>query len=210
MNLVSSPWHVVFGLGFLVYLRIRGVYAHRTRNEARVFRQIDLGEKLLLALVMVGSLLLPVLFLFTPWLAVADYQLPTWVPWCGTVVMLLALWLFWRSHADLGRLWSISLEISAAHQLVEHGVYRRVRHPMYTAIFLWSIAQGLLLANWLAGWGAFATFAVMYVIRTPREEAMLCEHLGQPYRDYMARTGRDCGRDCSAATSASHALVGLI
>jgi protein-S-isoprenylcysteine O-methyltransferase Ste14 len=61
---------------------------------------------------------------------------------------------------------------------------------MYASIFLWCVAQGLLLPNWLAGWSALVTFAVMYVVRTPREERMMCEFLGQPYRDYMARTGR--------------------
>jgi protein-S-isoprenylcysteine O-methyltransferase Ste14 len=104
--------------------------------------------------------------------------------------MLLALWLFWRSHADLGLNWSVSLEIRAEHELVQHGVYRRIRHPMYAAIWLFSAAQGMLLENWLAGWSALVPFAPMYFVRTPREERMLCEFLGQPYRDYMQQTGR--------------------
>jgi protein-S-isoprenylcysteine O-methyltransferase Ste14 len=69
-------------------------------------------------------------------------------------------------------------------------VYRRIRHPMYAAIFLFSLAQGLLLDNWLAGWSALATFAVMYLVRLPREEAMMIQQFGQEYRDYMNRTGR--------------------
>jgi len=43
------------------------------------------------------------------------------------------------------------------HRLVTAGVYRHIRHPMYAAIFLWCLAQGLLLPNWLAGWSALAT-----------------------------------------------------
>ena len=33
-------------------------------------------------------------------------------------------------------------------------------------------------------------FAVMYFVRTPREEQMMCEFFGQAYRDYTQQTGR--------------------
>lgn len=180
----------MFFIGFLVYLRIRGVYAHRTKYEQKAHRQIDGLEKALLIAVISSSLLLPLLYLFTPLLAFADYDLPAAFRWLGTAIMLAALWLFWRSHADLGQNWSVSLEIRQEHQLVKHGVYRLIRHPMYAAIWLFSIAQALLLANWLAGWSAVVPFAVMYFLRTPREERMMCQFFGQEYRDYMRQTGR--------------------
>ena len=104
--------------------------------------------------------------------------------------MVGALWLFWRAHVDLGLNWSITLEMRKDHELIVHGVYRRVRHPMYAAIFLFAIAQGLLLPNWLAGWGGFGSFAILYLVRTPREEKMMLEFFGEPYRDYVRRTGR--------------------
>jgi protein-S-isoprenylcysteine O-methyltransferase Ste14 len=190
LNILNDPWNFVYLAGFVVYLRIRGVYARRTRSEERVYRQVDGLEVFLILLVIPSSLLFPLLYLFTPILAFADYPLPVSVRWCGVLVMLFALWLFWRSHADLGRNWSISLEIRKGHELVRHGVYRRIRHPMYAAIWLWSVAQGMLLSNWLAGWSALMTFAPMYFLRTPREERMMCEFLGQAYRDYMSQTGR--------------------
>src|SRR5688572_3739368 len=96
-----EPWNAVFLIGFIVYLGIRHVFARRTIGSAKVVRQVDALEKTLLFLVIGGSLLLPVLYLFTPWLAFADYRLPVWAPWCGTALMVAAIWLFWRSHADL-------------------------------------------------------------------------------------------------------------
>jgi protein-S-isoprenylcysteine O-methyltransferase Ste14 len=54
-------------------------------------------------------------------------------------------------------------------------VYGTIRHPMYASIWLFGLAQGLLLENWLAGWAAVATFAPMYFLRTPREEPMMRE-----------------------------------
>jgi protein-S-isoprenylcysteine O-methyltransferase Ste14 len=189
MNILQR-WNVIFFLGFIAYLTIRGVYARRTKREVKVHRQIDGLEKALLFLVISSSTLLPLVYLFTPLLAFADYRLPAFAPWCGTAIMVVALWLFWRSHADLGQNWSVSLEVRKDHQLVSHGVYRSIRHPMYASIFLWSIAQALLLPNWLAGWSALGPFAVMYILRTPREERMMCEFFGQDYRDYMGQTGR--------------------
>ena len=185
-----QPWNVVFLIGFVVYVWTRGVFKQRTRNNTKTVRRVDAVEKILMALVIPGGLLLPVVYLFTPWLAFADYHLPTFAPWCGLVLMLAALWLFYRSHADLGLNWSVTLEMRQGHQLIKHGVYRRIRHPMYASIWLWCLAQGLLLENWLAGWYALAAFAVMYFVRTPREEQMMCESFGQEYRDYMRQTGR--------------------
>jgi protein-S-isoprenylcysteine O-methyltransferase Ste14 len=184
------PWNLVFLAGFIVYVAIRGVYAERTKRSEKVLRRVDRRERVLLFFAFVGSLLLPVVYLFTPLLAFADYRLPPIVPWCGAAIMTGALWLFWRSHADLGLNWSLTLELRKDHRVVTHGVYRRVRHPMYASIWLFSLAQGLLLENWLAGWSALATFAVLYCVRTPREERLMCEGLGAEYRDYMRRTGR--------------------
>jgi protein-S-isoprenylcysteine O-methyltransferase Ste14 len=187
---VQDPFNAIFFAGFIAYIAIRGVYARRTKGLERIHRQVDGLETFLMLLVIPPSLLLPVLYLFTPLLSFADYGLPTVARWWGVAVMVAALWLFWRSHADLGLNWSATLELRNEHQFVTHGVYRSIRHPMYASIFLWGLAQALLLPNWLAGWSAFVPFAVMYVLRTPREERMMCEHFGQEYGDYMRRTGR--------------------
>ena len=130
------------------------------------------------------------MYLFTPWLSFADYHLPRFAPWCGAILIGAGLWLFWQSHSDLGKSWSQSLELRKDHELISHGVYRFIRHPMYASIGLWSLGQSLVLENWLAGWCALAAFSLMYLIRTPREEPMMCESFGEQYRDYMKRTGR--------------------
>jgi protein-S-isoprenylcysteine O-methyltransferase Ste14 len=191
MNLFRHWSAVVFLIGFIVYTGIRGFYARRTRGLVRVHRQVDRLEIALLLLVIPGSLLLPLLYLFTPLLNFANYRYQSaWAAWCGTALMLLAIWLFWRSHDDLGQNWSATLEVRKDHELIQRGVYRSIRHPMYASIFLWGLAQALLLPNWLAGWSAFVPFLVMYVIRTPREEQMMCQIFGDEYREYMRKTGR--------------------
>jgi protein-S-isoprenylcysteine O-methyltransferase Ste14 len=205
--MVIQPWNVFFLIGFVAYTAIRGVFAHRTRANERVLSRGDRLDHTLLMLVIGGSMLLPVIYLFTRWLRFADYRLPAFAPWCGAAVMLAALWLFWRAHADLGRNWSATLEVRKGHQLIRRGVYRRVRHPMYASIFLFCLAQGLLLENWLAGWFALASFALLYLVRAPREERMMCEFFGEEYRDYMRRTGRLFPRVSRESQAKTHGRV---
>jgi protein-S-isoprenylcysteine O-methyltransferase Ste14 len=185
-----SCWDHFYLYALIVYMVIRGRFGARTKHNENVVSRVDARDRVLVAVVFIGNIILPALYLFTPWLGFADYRLPAFVPWCGAAIMLTALRLFWRAHADLGLNWSITLAMRKDHELITHGVYRRIRHPMYAAIFLFAIAQGLLLQNWLAGWAGFVSFAILYLIRTPREEQMMCEFFGQSYRNYMQRTGR--------------------
>jgi len=189
MNILE-PWNIVFMAGLIVYIGIRHVFGKRTIGRKKKVSRIDGLEKFLLIAMGIAVMLLPILFLFTPLLAFADTPLPVLFPWFGTAIMAASLWLFWRSHSDLGLNWSVSLELDEDHHLVTNGVYRTIRHPMYSSIWLWGIAQGLLLQNWLAGWATFLAFTAMYFLRMPREEKLMCESFGEEYREYMKRTGR--------------------
>ncbi len=147
-------------------------------------------DRALMALVAIAMVALPLVFVATDWLAFADYHFSATLAWCGAALLGPALWLFARSHRDLGRHWSPMLHLHASQELVACGVYARVRHPMYAALWLWSTAQALLIANAIAGPAALAAFALLYVVRVPREEAMMESRFGAAYRAYAARTDR--------------------
>ena len=137
---------------------------------------------------------LPIMYLLTSWLDFMDYGLPVWAAMSagstGTAVFVLALWLLWRSHTDLGTGFSPTLKVSEQHKLITTGVYRSIRHPMYAAHWLWAIAQALLLQNWIAGLAMLAAFLPLYRLRVELEEQMMLDHFGDQYREYTARTGR--------------------
>jgi protein-S-isoprenylcysteine O-methyltransferase Ste14 len=80
--------------------------------------------------------------------------------------------------------------VRKGHQVIKQGVYGSIRHPVYAAISLFSLAQGLLLENWIAGWAALVSFSILVLVRMPREEAMMSEFFGQEYRRYIQQTGR--------------------
>ena len=82
--------NLIFFLGLIVQIVIRGYFARRTRMNQKTVRRVDLQEKILLGLVIPGSLLLPLLYLFTPALNFANYHLPSFAHWIGAIVMNLS------------------------------------------------------------------------------------------------------------------------
>jgi protein-S-isoprenylcysteine O-methyltransferase Ste14 len=110
--------------------------------------------------------------------------------WIGTAVFLAALCLFYRTHQDLGRNWSSSLEIRREHSLVTTGIYRLVRHPMYLAFLLWGLAQAILLPNWIAGPAGLVGSLTLFLSRVRREERLMAQEFGEQYDAYISRTWR--------------------
>lgn len=181
-------------LGILAETVIRVPHEWRRRQTRRVVDRVSGLERFLVGLVAVGSLFTPAVYAFTPWLDKADYRLSPsskgLTGGFGVLILAVAVWMFWRSHADLGRNWSPSLQLREGHTLVTEGAYRSIRHPMYASMWLWGVAQALLLQNWIAGWASLVLFLPLYVLRVPREEQMMLEQFGEAYRVYMNRTGR--------------------
>lgn len=191
---MSASFKTVYFLGLLTITLGRLPYEWRRRRTRMVVDRVTASERFLIGLVAVGSGLLPAVYAFSPWLNRANYPLSPRARGraggIGTLLLAFAVLLFFRSHADLGRNWSPSLQIREGHTLVTGGVYRSIRHPMYAAMWLWSVAQTLLLQNWIAGWAGLVLFVPVYVLRVPREEQMLLEQFGEEYQEYIKRTGR--------------------
>jgi hypothetical protein len=59
-------------------------------------------EIVFLALMWITMLALPIASIVTLFLSFADYELHPFALALGVVVLATALWLFYRSHADLG------------------------------------------------------------------------------------------------------------
>jgi protein-S-isoprenylcysteine O-methyltransferase Ste14 len=181
---------LIWFAGLVGWYIIRHPFERRAKKIGVRKSMFDRRESSLLALALLGLLALPAVYALTGFPAALDRPFIAWVAWAGIVPDAAALWLFRRSHADLGRNWSISLELRNEHALVESGVYRFIRHPMYTSFFLLGVAQALLLPNWLAGLAGIAGAGVLFVFRVGREEKMMLESFGEDYRAYMARTKR--------------------
>ena len=191
---MKRAFGMVYFLGMLAEVVIRVPHEQRRRQTRMKLERVDWSERPLLVLMFVGMFFIPLVYTFTSRFDGADYRLPREAResagGVGMIILAMAVWLFWRSHADLGRNWSPSLELREGHELVTEGVYRSVRHPMYASMWLWGVAQALLLQNWIAGWASLVMFMPLYLLRVPREERMMLDEFGEEYRAYMDRTGR--------------------
>lgn len=173
---------------------IVGISSHYRRRADQSGKELrgDTGLRLVALLRLISlAVLLPLLgYLINPdWVAWARMDLPSWARWLGAVGMLaaalLSVWVF----ASIGANISPSHATREGHQLVTHGPYRWVRHPLYTTGMLAVLSLTLLTALWWVGLAMLIPLAVL-IWRTQREEQRLIEAFGDQYRAYMRRTGR--------------------
>jgi protein-S-isoprenylcysteine O-methyltransferase Ste14 len=181
---------IIWFAGLVGWYVIRHPFARRARKIEVKASFYDRQESFLLALASLGLFVIPAVYVLTGFPASLNRPFVPWVAWFGPMAQCAALWLFRRSHADLGRNWSISLEVRDRHALVKDGVYRLIRHPMYSSFFLLGLAQILLLPNWFAGGAGLVGAGILYAFRVKREEQMMLELFGEEYRAYMSDTKR--------------------
>lgn len=76
----------------------------------------------------------------------------------------------------------------AGSQLVQHGIYARVRHPLYTSVMLTSLGWALIWQSVAAGIAAM-TLIPFFHVKARREERWLRETFSD-YGDYTQRVPR--------------------
>lgn len=185
---------LIFEIVFIVFIVVTGFIRRpfQKKNKGNIINidQKDTQEKWLLGLTFLGMSILPLLYVLSPWLDFANYELPLTFNILGALLLIPTALLFYRSHKDLGRNWSVSLEIREEHSLVTNGVYKYIRHPMYSAIWLWVICQALLLQNYIAGFSGIVGFGLLYFFRVYKEEKMMEQQFGEHYSIYKQKTKR--------------------
>jgi len=175
--------------GAAVMVAIRAPHGRRSRHVRVATSHKTPLETGLLVLAWVGFFV-PLVWVASPAFSFAEYPLGTGPFIGGVMCSVIGLWLFYRSHADLGTNWSITLEVREQHRLITRGVYRRIRHPMYSALVLYSVGQALVIPNWLAGPANLIVFTILLALRVRAEERMMGEAFGDEYAAYSARTKR--------------------
>ncbi len=146
--------------------------------------------EILLLIVAVTGLGLPILWLATSDLAFADYDAYLLPLTAGSLCYALGLWLLSRVAWNLGKFWSPTLQLKENHQLVTRGVYRRIRHPMYLSLLIFSAGNALALPNYVAGPAFLVAVLVLIAFRVGPEEQMLLEEFGEEYEEYRKRSHR--------------------
>lgn len=186
-----NPWFAKAAvlLASIVLIAIRAPYGHRSAKVKVVESHKGRLEVGLLTLAWI-SFFVPLLWVATTWFAAADFALHPVPLGAGIACYALGLWLFLRSHQDLGDAWSITLELREGQHVVSRGVYARIRHPMYSALLLYSLGQALVVPNWLVGPSYLVAMGLLVALRLGPEERMMRARFGADYDAYAVRTQR--------------------
>ena len=186
----------IFRTALLIIMSVAlpiGIY-HRVRSQAtrEPLDRMQEGLFILIAVRLSGLVvwLGVVSFLIKPAsMAWSSLPLPLGLRWTGVgVCALAAVLMLWTMHR-LGKNLTDTVVTRREHTLVTQGPYRWVRHPFYDCAAMFVTGIALLAANWfILATGAFAIGVL--VNRTRIEEEKLLARFGDPYRAYLARTGR--------------------
>ncbi len=180
----------VYFLGLVAWIVIRYPFQRRAKKMGVARSAGGTRDRVLLLIATLGQFLIPVFYIATGQPAFAAYALNPAQAGLGVLAIVASLVLFRVTHKQLGRMWSVTLETREQHKLVTDGLYRYVRHPMYSSFALFALAQLLLLPNWIAGPAGLVGFGILFFMRVPYEERVMSETFGDDYRDYMRRTAR--------------------
>jgi protein-S-isoprenylcysteine O-methyltransferase Ste14 len=191
MNMpLSTVGDILWLTGIVTWYVIRFPFERRARRVHVVENRRTLIDTFGLAAALVGQGIVPGIYVLTGKPTGADYQAHAWAIVLGAFLFFSGLWLFRRTHKELGKNWSISLEIREKHRLVNSGPYSLVRHPMYSAFLLLALGQILLLSNWVVGLAGILGFSFLFFLRVGKEEQMMLETFGSGYSEYIKTTKR--------------------
>jgi protein-S-isoprenylcysteine O-methyltransferase Ste14 len=169
---------------------LRIPFARRSKRTKISRDSKGVAERSRLAVSTAGLGILPFIYVATGWPRFAAYQPEPILFSLGVLAAVGAIVLFRLTHKALGKMWSVSLQLREGHRLVTSGVYRTLRHPMYSAFWLMALAQALLLPNWVAGPAGLVGFGLLFALRIGPEERMMEEAFGDEYRAYRDRSWR--------------------
>ena len=181
---------IIFMVLYVAAAASRAPYAQKVKKLKIKKSKRKVIEAITMVPVALALMILPLFYVFSPWLDSFNMGLRLWVRIVGVIGFSVAVFMHAWTHYTLKTNWAPFLEIHKGHKLITSGPYKHVRHPMYTAFWLWSIFQGILLSNWLVLILGIASFALMYFIRINYEEELMIEEFGKKYKSYMKKTGR--------------------
>jgi protein-S-isoprenylcysteine O-methyltransferase Ste14 len=155
----------------------------RARGGAAVpyrLRIIKALKVLVLAFLLVQTLFLDVLPIAAA---------PAWLRLGGGILYVLGLGLAVGARVQLGRNWLDleSFDVLPEQTIVDRGIYRYVRHPIYTGDLFLLTGLELALQSWLV---LAVVPLALFVVRQVRAEEILLSRTFPSYARYCAATKR--------------------
>jgi protein-S-isoprenylcysteine O-methyltransferase Ste14 len=128
-------------------------------------------------------------FAWLPYLVVVtrpppEFDVSNVARWGGIVAAIggiaIAIW----ALVTLGRHFDLALEVHRAHEIIRHGPYAFVRHPIYSGLALHSLGACVATGSVILLWGTLAITLPVLFLRARTEERLLRRELGPAYDQY--------------------------
>jgi protein-S-isoprenylcysteine O-methyltransferase Ste14 len=121
------------------------------------------------------------LFIFTPYAHNSFLQL------CGVALVVVGLVIAIVARRTLADNWSSNIELKKNHELITTGIYKYVRHPIYTGMTFMGIGSALGLQSIYTAL-FFIAMETFLIFKMKKEEKLLQKHFPKEYSEYMRKT----------------------
>jgi protein-S-isoprenylcysteine O-methyltransferase Ste14 len=190
--MIEALLRVVFAGALFGALALSAFYRRRARAAGEVIERRAEGVAALvlrmgLALPLFAALLL--FILYPRALAWSRLGLPDGVRLSAAAGAALCLPFLRRVLRAIGPNISETVLTKREHELVTHGPYRWVRHPLYTGSLALLLCLSLIADSWFLGLYWLAALLAFRMVVIPREEAHLTAAFGDAYVQYRRGTG---------------------
>ncbi|HEY3055149.1 MAG TPA: isoprenylcysteine carboxylmethyltransferase family protein [Thermoanaerobaculia bacterium] len=108
----------------------------------------------------------------------------------GIALIMIGIAIRWTAIFTLRRYFTVDVSIRTDHQVIQHGIYRVIRHPAYAGSLVSFIGLGIAFMNWISLAVMVLGTLIGFSYRISIEERELIAALGDDYRRYAARTKR--------------------
>ena len=110
------------------------------------------------------------------------------IPTLGLLLTAAGVGISIWARLTLGTNWSGVVTLKKGHELIRKGLYRWIRHPIYTGILVAMIGTAMIKGH-LRGWiGLLVVWAAFY-FKARREEKLLRQEFGSSFEEHSQSTG---------------------
>lgn len=176
---LKITWLIVLTYWFISGLKTKKV----EHQEPFLKRFIQYWLPLIIAILLLG----PGDWFGHSWLRENFIEHTNMVGTIGLSISLIGAIIACTSRYTLGKNWSLSVQRKENHQLMQDGIYKFVRHPIYTGLLLLFIGNAIIVGDYRAIIAVLIVFVSLW-LKLKKEEKLLTEIFGTGYSEYKKKT----------------------
>lgn len=168
----------------LTYWVLSGLSTKKVKYQETFFKRfIQYWLPLIIAVLLLG----PGEWYGHSWLRENFIEHTNMVGTIGLSISIFGAIIACASRYTLGKNWSLSVQRKENHQLIHDGIYKIVRHPIYTGLLLLFIGNAIIVGDYRAIIAVLIVFVSLW-LKLKKEEKLLIETFGIEYKEYKNQT----------------------